>query len=142
MNTGSGLKTEPLNFLTTMHKDEVCMHFRSALAEQMVKRVLRVCLCFTFPLFRATRHYLGTCSTGIPNTVWALPTWYVRVSNENRHLSAKFQVIRCQIGTYGCIGLNKLLKVGVQLKNTQAIHIYRSLSRERSFKNGHLKWET
>jgi len=55
---------EPLNFLTTMHKDEVCMHFRSALAEQMVKRVLHVWpliqevvhLCFTFPLLRATRH--------------------------------------------------------------------------------------
>jgi len=27
MNTGSGLKMESLNFLTTMHKNEVCMHF-------------------------------------------------------------------------------------------------------------------
>jgi len=42
MNTGSGLKMEPLNFLMTMHKDEVCMHFLSALAEQMVTSAPRL----------------------------------------------------------------------------------------------------
>jgi len=68
---------ESLNFLTTMHKDEVCMHFLSALVEQIVKRVFNVWrhiqevvqLCYTFPLLRATRIHLG-------RTVQVYPTLF------------------------------------------------------------------
>jgi hypothetical protein len=60
-NTISGLKMESLNLLTTMHKDEVCMHFRCRVK---VKRVLYVWpptqeavhFCSTFPLLCETRH--------------------------------------------------------------------------------------
>jgi hypothetical protein len=76
MNTGSGLKM--LNFLTTMHKDEDCMHFLRALAELMVKRVLHVWPPIQEVKITSASYcrrsvqlciHLFTYSTGKPNTV-------------------------------------------------------------------------
>jgi hypothetical protein len=103
MNTGSGLKMESPNFLTTMHKDEAGMHFLSALVEQMVKRVLHVwphirevvLLCFTLPLLRATRH-----SSRSVRTVQAYPTLFGHCRRGMLVYQTKTSIVRLNFRLY------------------------------------------